>query len=174
MLVQYEGCFPQALLSLASFCPRCEVFFKARGASREPKDVFSRALFPNARGASEWRSAAKAGIQRCPWGLLLGSVCQPSNLAWHDVHDDLLHNTRAMTHTPASTDFAEPGLAVCGDGPLVEVVDIQDDTAQPQDIEGVLGQQGYSLRCIPAVPAVLFADDDSQFGCPFRVVDIEQ
>src|SRR5450830_2104138 len=27
-----EGCFPRALLSLASFCPRCEVFFKARGA----------------------------------------------------------------------------------------------------------------------------------------------
>src|SRR5450756_926852 len=24
-----EGCFPRALLSLASFCPRCEVFFKA-------------------------------------------------------------------------------------------------------------------------------------------------
>src|SRR5450756_2912913 len=51
MLVQYEGCFSRALLSLASFCPRCEVFFKARGASHEPKDVFSRALFPNARGA---------------------------------------------------------------------------------------------------------------------------
>ena len=27
-------------MSLASFCPRCEVFFKARGASHEPKDVF--------------------------------------------------------------------------------------------------------------------------------------
>ena len=47
-----EGCFPRALLFLASFCPRCEVFFKApehfipmrgvllRGASHEPKDVF--------------------------------------------------------------------------------------------------------------------------------------
>src|SRR5450830_835518 len=52
MLIQYEGCFPRVLLSLASFCPRCEVFFKApehfipmrgvllRGASHEPKDVF--------------------------------------------------------------------------------------------------------------------------------------
>src|SRR5450759_4497167 len=55
--------FPRALLSLASFCPRCEVFFKApehffpmrgallRGASHEPKDVFSRALFSHASGA---------------------------------------------------------------------------------------------------------------------------
>jgi len=31
---------PRALLSLASFCPRCEVFFNTRGASHEPKDVF--------------------------------------------------------------------------------------------------------------------------------------
>ena len=82
--------------------------------------------------------------------LASGSVCQSSHLTRHDVHDDLLHNTRAMTHTPASTDFAEPGLAVCGDGPLVEVIDIQDDTTQPQDVEGVPGQQGYGLRCIPA------------------------
>src|SRR5450756_1968681 len=129
--------------------------------------------------AQSWSSAAMRAMNELRENPALparssGSVCQPSDLARHDVHDDLLHHARAMTYTTVSADFAEPGPAVRGDGPLVEVVDIQDDTAQPQDIEGVPGQQGDGLRCISTIPAVLLADDDSQLGRPFRVVDIEE
>src|SRR5450756_872935 len=106
-----------------------------RGASPEPKDVFSRALFPNARGALVSEGVLHVGamgVALCrvggnpalSSGSVPGSICQPSNLAWRDVHEDHLQNARAMTHTSASTDFAKPGLAVCCDGPLVEVVDI--------------------------------------------------
>src|SRR5450830_1894493 len=52
MLIQYEGCFPRVLLS------------KARGASHEPKDVFSRALFPNARGALVSEGVLHVGVMR--------------------------------------------------------------------------------------------------------------
>src|SRR5664280_2117505 len=142
-----------------------------------PPEYFSSIRGVLLRGASH-EHVGVMGVALCRVGgnpaLALGSVCQSSDLAWHDVHDDFLHHARAMTHPPASANFAEPGLAVCGDGPLVEVVDIQDDTAQSQDVEGVPGQQGYGLRCIPAIPAVLFTDHDSQFGGSFRVVDIEQ
>src|SRR5450756_2713573 len=129
--------------------------------------------------AQSWSSAAMRAMNELRENPALparssGSVCQPSDLARHDVHDDLLHHARAMTYTTVSADFAEPGPAVRGDGPLVEVVDIQDDTAQSQDVEGVSRQQGDGLRCIPAVPAVLLADDESQFGCACRVVDIKQ
>src|SRR5450756_1636243 len=129
--------------------------------------------------AQSWSSAAMRAMNELRENPALparssGSVCQPSDLARHDVHDDLLHHARAMTYTTVSADFAEPGPAVRGDGPLVEVVDIQDDTAQRQDIEGVPGQQGDGLRCISTIPAVLLADDDSQLGRPVCVVDIEE
>src|SRR5450756_296563 len=51
VLVQYEGCFPRALLSKAPEYVSPIRGVLLRGAPHEPKDVFSRALFLNARGA---------------------------------------------------------------------------------------------------------------------------
>src|SRR5450830_1300217 len=49
ILVQCEGCFPRALLSLASFCPRCEVFFKAPEHFIPMRGVLLRGASPRRR-----------------------------------------------------------------------------------------------------------------------------
>src|SRR5450830_1708275 len=102
----FSPSFPRALLSLASFCPRCEVFFKAPEHFTPMRGVLLRGAF-----------AAQAGIHLvhpCPSPVvpsvppLLGPfLFSPSATFWHQLgyHS---RKVRASMATACERDFESP------------------------------------------------------------------